>query len=198
MAIQIRRTATPNNPPTGLLPGQLSVEMANDPPTLWVGVPPTIDSTGRRQIVGGGTRMGVTDGKWAAPGEIGELRVASQYKNDEPANFDLTLALTAGDWDITILAQFNGIGPCHGILMPNVPYSGIDGGGYTAANSFAMGVYNATSQASSGSFSRTISANMPVASTLNVTASIKNIATPAQIINSYGYSHLQVRARRMR
>ena len=43
--VQINRTATPNNPPTGLLEGELSVEMA-DPTRLWVGVPTTIDPSG--------------------------------------------------------------------------------------------------------------------------------------------------------
>jgi len=49
MAMQIRRTATSDNPPTGLVPGQLAVEMA-DPAKLWVGVPTAIDSSGRREI----------------------------------------------------------------------------------------------------------------------------------------------------
>jgi len=55
MPIQIRRTATPDNPPVGLLPGQLSVEMASDPPRLWVGVPTSIDALGRREIGRGPT-----------------------------------------------------------------------------------------------------------------------------------------------
>jgi hypothetical protein len=48
--MQIRRTATPNNPPTGLVQGQLAVGMADTPPSLWVGVPTTIDPTARRLI----------------------------------------------------------------------------------------------------------------------------------------------------
>lgn len=50
MPIQIRRTRTPNLAPSGLLPGQLSVEMASNPPRLWVGVPASIDPTLRREI----------------------------------------------------------------------------------------------------------------------------------------------------
>jgi len=53
MAIQIRRTATPDNPPSDLVPGQLAVEMASDPPRLWCGVPATIDPSGRVQVGGG-------------------------------------------------------------------------------------------------------------------------------------------------
>lgn len=58
MAIyQITRTSTPLNAPASgsLVPGQLAVEMATNPsPRLWVGVPTTIDPTGRRLIVSGG------------------------------------------------------------------------------------------------------------------------------------------------
>jgi len=54
MAIQIRRTATPDNPPTDLAPGQLSVEMASQPPRLWCGVPVTIDPSGRVELLSGG------------------------------------------------------------------------------------------------------------------------------------------------
>src|SRR5262245_21045595 len=48
--VYIRRTATPNAPPTGLNPGELSVEMA-DPMRLWVGVPTSIDNSGKRLLV---------------------------------------------------------------------------------------------------------------------------------------------------
>lgn len=51
MAMQIRRTAAIDNPPAGLAEGQLAVEMAADPPRLWVGVPTSLDPTGRRQII---------------------------------------------------------------------------------------------------------------------------------------------------
>jgi len=47
--VQVRRTATPNNPPVGLAPGELSVEMA-DPIRLWVGVPPEIHPDQRRML----------------------------------------------------------------------------------------------------------------------------------------------------
>jgi len=50
--VQEARTATPNNPPANgsLLDGQLYVEMAT-PTRLWVGVPTSIDPTGRKTIV---------------------------------------------------------------------------------------------------------------------------------------------------
>lgn len=56
MAMQRRRTREPDNPPAehSLVPGELAVEMASDPPRLWVGVPTDIDETGRRQVGAGG------------------------------------------------------------------------------------------------------------------------------------------------
>lgn len=72
MAIyQNTRTSTPLNAPApgSLIPGQLAVEMATQPnPRLWVGVPTSIDSTGRRLIVGttgggGGIPEAPTDGQ---------------------------------------------------------------------------------------------------------------------------------------
>ena len=47
--VQIKRTTTPNNPPTGLLPGELAVEMSS-PVRLWVGVPDFIDPLERRLL----------------------------------------------------------------------------------------------------------------------------------------------------
>lgn len=47
--VQIKRTATPNNPPAGLAPGELAVEM-DTPTRLWVGVPTAIDASGKRQL----------------------------------------------------------------------------------------------------------------------------------------------------
>lgn len=58
MAIyRVTRTSQPGLAPApgSLVPGQLAVEMATQPnPRLWVGVPTTIDTTGRRLIVSGG------------------------------------------------------------------------------------------------------------------------------------------------
>ncbi len=58
MAIyRVTRTSQPGLAPAAgsLVPGQLAVEMATQPnPRLWVGVPTTIDATGRRLIVSGG------------------------------------------------------------------------------------------------------------------------------------------------
>lgn len=50
MVMQIRRTATPNNPPATLAEGQLAVEMAN-PLRLWIGVPVAVDPSGRKQLL---------------------------------------------------------------------------------------------------------------------------------------------------
>lgn len=47
--LQIKRTSTPDNPPIGLLPGELSVEM-DSPTRLWVGVPVELDPTGKKQL----------------------------------------------------------------------------------------------------------------------------------------------------
>jgi hypothetical protein len=48
--VQIKRTPTPNAAPVGLWEGELSVEMASNPPRLWIGVPTSIDPNGRRQL----------------------------------------------------------------------------------------------------------------------------------------------------
>src|SRR5262245_43240333 len=53
MPMQIRRTSTPNLAPTGLVPGQLAVEMASDPMRLWIGVPTSINAAGRRELMAG-------------------------------------------------------------------------------------------------------------------------------------------------
>lgn len=50
MTMQIRRTSTPNTPPTGLREGQLAIGMAETPPLLWIGVPTALDPSGRKLI----------------------------------------------------------------------------------------------------------------------------------------------------
>lgn len=74
MPMQIRRTASPNSPPTGLAEGQLAVGMADDPATLWVGVPTAIDPSGRKLISpaplpaqGNDTVLGNVSGSAAVP-----------------------------------------------------------------------------------------------------------------------------------
>ena len=47
--IQIRRTSTANNPPTGLMPGELSVEVGT-PTRLWVGVS-AVESANQRKLL---------------------------------------------------------------------------------------------------------------------------------------------------
>jgi len=51
--VQIKRTSTPDKPPTGLVPGELAVEMAS-PTRLWVGVPTTLDPSGMKLLNAGG------------------------------------------------------------------------------------------------------------------------------------------------
>jgi hypothetical protein len=60
-SIQVRRTATVDDPPVGLLPGELAVEMAHpgNYARAWVGVPPSIDPAERRLIGGGGAAIPV-------------------------------------------------------------------------------------------------------------------------------------------
>jgi hypothetical protein len=69
--LQLWRTATPNNPPdpNSLPEGYLSLEM-NDPMRVWMGVPISIDPTGRRLLYdatqsggggGGGSTVTVGD-----------------------------------------------------------------------------------------------------------------------------------------
>src|SRR5262245_60407416 len=66
MAIQIRRTRTPDHAPPDLVPGQLAVEMASSPARLWCGVPTSIDPSGRRLVgtgAGGGASFKTGDAK---------------------------------------------------------------------------------------------------------------------------------------
>lgn len=48
--VQIKRTASPATPPTGLEPGELAVEMGS-PTRLWVGVPVAQDPSGKKLLV---------------------------------------------------------------------------------------------------------------------------------------------------
>lgn len=66
---RLYRTTIPNNSPASLvlLDGELAVEQA-DPMRLWVGVPTTLDPTGRRLLydstgAGGGLTDAPVDGK---------------------------------------------------------------------------------------------------------------------------------------
>lgn len=52
--IQIKRTATPNWPPGGLMEGELCVEM-NNPTRLWVGVPTNLDVSGKKLLFDSGS-----------------------------------------------------------------------------------------------------------------------------------------------
>lgn len=47
--VQIKRTSTNDLPPSGLLPGELSVEMGV-PTRLWVGVPTNLDASGKKLL----------------------------------------------------------------------------------------------------------------------------------------------------
>lgn len=83
MPMQILRTPTPNLPPTGLAEGQLSVEMASVPPKLWVGVPVTIDASGRIQLN-------------ASAGGIPEPTTAGNYLRTNTGTWVAGLPLTGG------------------------------------------------------------------------------------------------------
>lgn len=67
MPLQIRRTQTANAAPTGLLPGQLSVEMASTPPKLWCGVPVGINAQQRVQLNDFVTSQQLTDAVHGTP-----------------------------------------------------------------------------------------------------------------------------------
>jgi hypothetical protein len=49
--VQILRTATPNQPPQALAPGEFAIEMASTPPRLWIGVDTTIDPVGMKMLL---------------------------------------------------------------------------------------------------------------------------------------------------
>lgn len=48
--VLIKRTITPNSPPTALMPGELACELAT-PTRLWIGVPQDLDSLGRKLLI---------------------------------------------------------------------------------------------------------------------------------------------------
>ena len=78
--VQIRRTVTPNAPPTGLLEGELAVEMAT-PTKLWVGVPTSLDATGKKLLIdtsaiGGGVDQAYVDSENAAQDTVINGKVA--------------------------------------------------------------------------------------------------------------------------
>lgn len=98
MVMQIRRTLTANNAPSGLAEGQLACELASDPPKLWVGVPVSLDPSGRRLVVpsaGGGVAFGTTPPASPNPGDLWFDPVEGQlyiYFNDG----------TSSQWVVTI------------------------------------------------------------------------------------------------
>jgi hypothetical protein len=49
--VQILRTATPNQPPQVLAPGEFAIEMASTPPRLWIGVDTAIDPVGMKMLL---------------------------------------------------------------------------------------------------------------------------------------------------
>lgn len=89
MPMQILRT-NGSGPPTGLAEGQLSVEM--DTKNLWVGVPTSIDASGRVQLNAGG-------------GGIPEPTTAGNYLRDNAGNWVPGLPLAGGQLtDVTGVA----------------------------------------------------------------------------------------------
>lgn len=77
MSLQIRRTYTPDNPPTDLAEGQLAVEANSHPPRLWVGVPASINADRRILLNEAPNIPGIVTISDTAPGdgspELGKL-----------------------------------------------------------------------------------------------------------------------------
>jgi hypothetical protein len=96
--IQHRRTSTPNSPPVGLLPGELSVEMA-DPLRLWVGVPSGLDTNLRRLLVEGGpgsmASIAYVDGKNAAQDAVISTKADITYVDNQNTAQNVTIATKA-------------------------------------------------------------------------------------------------------
>src|SRR5262245_43881080 len=119
MVMQIRRTFVPDNPPTGLADGQLSVEAANDPPRFWVGVPTDIDPVGRRRINAASEvilRMPTSSGSFEMDGAV------SNEVHFRPLNGDLI--------------RING-------TLEQIPYAGVTA---NVTNAFVNGVAGASVQ----------------------------------------------------
>jgi hypothetical protein len=118
MAIyRVTRTSQPNLAPASgsLVPGQLAIEMATQPnPRLWVGVPTTIDPTGRRLVVnstGGGGGGGIPD----APTD-GQI-----YGRDGATELWIpVLALTGGTMQGELVLNNTAINPLDAVPLEQV------------------------------------------------------------------------------
>jgi endosialidase-like protein len=99
--VQIKRTSTNDLPPTGLLPGELCVEMGV-PTRLWVGVPTSIDSTGKKLLAAPTTGSFVLK---SGDTMTGNLLIA-------PASTNPILTLTKATSGLTSIVQGvkNGLG----------------------------------------------------------------------------------------
>lgn len=124
MPMQIRRTATLNSPPTGLAEGQLAVEMSGPVCKLWVGVPTSIDPSGRRLLtqflpLSGGTMDTITG---AAGGGTGIT-----MNNTSADSSALTINNNTTGWGVGIaLTNTNPMsGSGGGLAINNSGYSGL-------------------------------------------------------------------------
>jgi hypothetical protein len=107
--IQIKRTLTPDQAPSGLVPGELAVEMNSPAPRLWVGVPAAIDPDERRLVADARAYLplfGTTTGNDAPPGAIGEYisqivpRANAVFLTTSVCADVASITLSPGDWDV--------------------------------------------------------------------------------------------------
>jgi hypothetical protein len=64
--MQQYRTVTAANEPTGLAEGELAINLASpDSPRMWVGVPTSIDPSGRREIAPSATVTEIDGGEYS-------------------------------------------------------------------------------------------------------------------------------------
>jgi hypothetical protein len=96
--MQQKRTSVNNNPPSGLLPGQLAVEMGT-PLRLWVGVPTGLDPSGKKLLTDSGLDpyVNVTGDTMT-----GDLTI-------QKATPSLILNKTGGGNGSTVSAMLNGV-----------------------------------------------------------------------------------------
>jgi len=67
--VQIKRTSTIDQAPTGLAPGELAVEMSSNPVRLWVGVPAAVDPA-LRKLISSNVIISDTPPTLPAPGQL--------------------------------------------------------------------------------------------------------------------------------
>ncbi|WP_156435242.1 hypothetical protein [Bradyrhizobium lablabi] len=88
--MQQKRTSTNNNPPTGLLPGQLAVEMGT-PLRLWVGVPTGLDPSGKKLLADSGLDPYVNITGDTMTGDLVIQKVTPGVALDKPASGSMSV-----------------------------------------------------------------------------------------------------------